>query len=140
MIEQRPYWCISRQRLWGVPLPIFVDKKTDEPLRDARVIERVAAAFEAEGGDAWFASDPQRFLGDDHKADDFEQVFDVVEVWFYSGSTHAFVLEARPELKCPGDLSLAGPAPPRGWFHSSLLLSAATPPPPPPTPPPRHPA
>src|SRR3546814_16113864 len=124
MIEQRPYWCISRQRLWGVPLPIFVDKKTDEPLRDARVIERVAAAFEAEGGDAWFASDPQRFLGDDHNADDFEQVTDVVEVWFDSGSTHAFVLEARSELKGPADLYPEGSDQHTCRFPSPPLPSA----------------
>ncbi|MGD1877908.1 MAG: isoleucine--tRNA ligase [Kiloniellaceae bacterium] len=126
MIEQRPDWCISRQRLWGVPLSIFVDKKTGEPLRDPKVIDRIAAAFAEEGGDAWFSRDPQHFLGNDYSADDYEQVSDVVEVWFDSGSTHAFVLEARPELKWPADLYLEGSDPHRGWFHSSLLESSGT--------------
>ncbi len=126
MIESRPDWCVSRQRWWGVPLPIFVHKETGEPLRDPAVIDRVAAIFEEEGGDAWFESDPQRFLGEAHDAADFEQVTDVVEVWFDSGSTHAFVLEARPELKWPADLYLEGSDQHRGWFHTSLLESAGT--------------
>src|SRR3546814_4971428 len=87
---------------------------------------RAADAVEQEGGGAWFASDPQRFLGNDYSAEDFEQVTDVVEVWFDSGSTHSFVLEARPELKWPADLYLEGSDQHRGWFHSSLLESAGT--------------
>ena len=126
MIEQRPDWCISRQRLWGVPLPIFVARKSGEILRDQAVIDRIAEAFEQEGGDSWFASDPQRFLGDAYDADDYEQVRDVVEVWFDSGSTHAYVLEARPELKWPADLYLEGSDQHRGWFHTSLLESSGT--------------
>ncbi|MDH3475119.1 MAG: isoleucine--tRNA ligase, partial [Rhodospirillales bacterium] len=126
MIEQRPDWCISRQRLWGVPLPLFVHKDSGEPLRDQGVIDRVAEAFEQEGGDAWFDSDPQRFLGNEYKAEDYEQATDVVEVWFDSGSTHAYVLEARPELQWPASLYLEGSDQHRGWFHTSLLESAGT--------------
>jgi len=126
MIESRPDWCVSRQRRWGVPLPIFVEKATGEPLRDPAVVERIAAIFEAEGGDAWYESDPQRFLGDGYDAAAYEQVQDVIEVWFDSGSTHAFVLEARPELKWPASLYLEGSDQHRGWFHTSLLESAGT--------------
>jgi isoleucyl-tRNA synthetase len=126
MIQTRPDWCVSRQRAWGVPITVFVSKETGEPLRDAGVMERIVAAINEEGADAWFASDPQRFLGDDFKADDFEQVTDILDVWFDSGSTHAFVLEARDDLQSPASLYLEGSDQHRGWFHSSLLESCGT--------------
>jgi isoleucyl-tRNA synthetase len=126
MIEQRPDWCISRQRAWGVPIAVFVEKKTGEPLRDAQVVERVAQAFETEGADAWYTSDPKRFLGNAYNADDYEQVKDIVDVWFDSGSTHAFVLEQRPDLQWPASLYLEGSDQHRGWFHSSLLVGCGT--------------
>jgi isoleucyl-tRNA synthetase len=126
MIEQRPDWCISRQRSWGVPLAVFVDRRTGEPLRDEAVNARIAESFEQEGGDAWFASPPERFLGNGHNPADFEQIRDVIEVWFDSGSTHAFVLEKRPDLKWPASLYLEGSDQHRGWFHSSLLESCGT--------------
>ena len=93
MVEGRPDWVLSRQRAWGVPLAIFVDKKTGKVLNDPAVIERIDEAFEAEGADAWFTSPPSRFLGDGRKPDDYEQVTDILDVWFDSGSTHVFTVE-----------------------------------------------
>ncbi len=126
MIETRPDWCVSRQRAWGVPIAVFVNKKTGEPLRDQKVLDRIVAAVEAEGADAWFASDPSRFLAPDHDARDFDQVMDILDVWFDSGATHSFVLEKRPDLKWPASLYLEGSDQHRGWFHSSLLESCGT--------------
>jgi isoleucyl-tRNA synthetase len=126
MVASRPDWCVSRQRLWGVPLALFVHKKSGEVLRDQAVIDRIAAAFEEEGGDAWYSRDPQDFLGNDYAAEDYEQVMDVVEVWFDSGSTHSFVLEAREDLRWPASLYLEGSDQHRGWFHTSLLESCGT--------------
>ena len=126
MIETRPDWCVSRQRAWGVPITVFVNKQTGEPLRDEGVLERIVEAVEAEGADAWFTSDPSRFLGPDHNADDYEQVMDILDVWFDSGATHTFVLEGRDDLKWPASLYLEGTDQHRGWFHSSLLESCGT--------------
>ena len=126
MVETRPDWCVSRQRAWGVPIPVFVNKETGEPLRDGAVVERVAQAVEQEGADAWYTSDAARFLGNDYDPAEWEKVSDIIEVWFDSGSTHAFVLEKRPELKWPASLYLEGSDQHRGWFQSSLLESCGT--------------
>ena len=126
MVENRPDWCVSRQRVWGVPLPIFINKKTKDPLRDQKVIDRIASIYEKQGSDCWFSDDPKVFLGDDHNPNDYEKLTDIVEVWFDSGSTHSFVLEKRKDLKWPADMYLEGSDQHRGWFHSSLLESCGT--------------
>lgn len=128
MIADRPDWVVSRQRAWGVPITVFVEKASGEPLRDPDVMNRIVEAFKDEGADAWFASDPSRFLGPDRNPDDYEQVTDILDVWFDSGSTHAFVLEDGPwnDLDWPASLYLEGTDQHRGWFHSSLLESCGT--------------
>jgi len=130
MVEGRPDWVLSRQRAWGVPLAIFVEKASGQVLNDPAVFDRIEATFEAEGADAWFTSPPERFLGEGRKADDYEQVTDILDVWFDSGSTHVFVVEDPIDPNWPraerADLYLEGSDQHRGWFQSSLLESVGT--------------
>jgi isoleucyl-tRNA synthetase len=126
MVESKPDWCVSRQRAWGVPIAVFTHRETGEPLRDPAVVERVAAAVERDGADVWFGADAAQFLGNAYDPAEWEKVTDIVEVWFDSGSTHAFVLEQRPELRWPADLYLEGSDQHRGWFQSSLVEACGT--------------
>ena len=126
MVESRPDWCVSRQRAWGVPIAVFVEKVTGKPLRDPEVCQRIAQAFAKEGSDAWWTQDPQIFLGERYAAADYEKIDDILDVWFDSGSTHAFTLEDREDLRWPADLYLEGSDQHRGWFQSSLLESCGT--------------
>ncbi|MCJ9428464.1 isoleucine--tRNA ligase [Kordiimonas marina] len=126
MVSDRPDWVISRQRAWGVPITIFVHKESGEILQDPEVNARIVQAVKEGGADAWVAIPAQDFLGDAYKADDYEQVTDILDVWFDSGCTHAFVSEKRPELQSPADLYFEGSDQHRGWFQSSLLESCGT--------------
>ncbi len=125
MVEDRPDWCVSRQRTWGVPIPLFVHKETAELHSNTQVImENVALKVEQQGIDAWFESDTADWLGDD--ADNYDKVSDTLDVWFDSGVSHACVLARRDYLSRPADLYLEGSDQHRGWFQSSLLTSIAS--------------
>ena len=135
MVEGRPDWVLSRQRAWGVPITLFVHRQTGEVLVDPAVNARIVAAISQEGVDAWEEARAAEYLGPDYAVDDYERVTDILDVWFDSGSTHAFVLESgrwpdlmRPEGYAgpPADLYLEGSDQHRGWFQSSLLESCAT--------------
>ncbi len=128
MVEGRPDWCVSRQRAWGVPIAVFIDKTSGQPLRDQAVMDRIVAAFAQDGADAWYTRPATDFLGPDRDAANFEQVFDILDVWFDSGCTHAFVLEGDEwaDLAPPASLYLEGSDQHRGWFQSSLLESCGT--------------
>ncbi|MEP5568063.1 MAG: class I tRNA ligase family protein, partial [Halioglobus sp.] len=120
MLEDRPDWCISRQRTWGVPITLFIHRQSGElHPRSSELMEQVALRIEEAGIDAWFDLEPSELLGDD--ADEYEKVTDTLDVWFDSGVTHACVLRQRDELRSPADLYLEGSDQHRGWFQSSLL-------------------
>ncbi len=128
MIKNRPDWCVSRQRNWGVPMPFFVHKETGEPHpQTMALLERAALMVEAQGVEAWFSLDGDAYLAEfaPENANDYKKVTYTLDVWFDSGATHAAVLKRRPELQFPADLYLEGSDQHRGWFQSSLLTGCA---------------
>ncbi len=131
MVENRSDWCISRQRVWGVPIPVFYCKGCNEPLMSQDSIEKVACVFEKEGSDAWWQKEASEFLGNDFACTkcggkEFNKETDIMDVWFDSGVTHAAVIDQRPELRgTPCEMYLEGSDQHRGWFNSSLSTSIA---------------
>jgi isoleucyl-tRNA synthetase len=131
MIENRPDWCVSRQRAWGVPIAVFYCEKCEALLLDPAIMEKVYATFEEHGADVWFETDVNQYVPQGtvcrtcgHQS--FKKENDILDVWFDSGVSHAAVLEQRPNLRWPADLYLEGSDQHRGWFHSSLLTAAGT--------------
>lgn len=131
MVENRSDWCISRQRAWGVPIPVFYCNTCNKPVYTPESIERVAAVFEKEGSDSWWEKSPEHFLGKGFKCPhdggtEFTRETDIMDVWFDSGTTWASVIDGRPELLgTPCEMYLEGSDQHRGWFQSSLLTSVA---------------
>ena len=131
MIENRPDWCVSRQRAWGVPITVFYCEKCNELLLDDEIMQGVYELFEEHGADIWFEKDVSELLPDDTKckacgSGQFIKETDILDVWFDSGVSHAAVLEQRPYLRWPADLYLEGSDQHRGWFHSALLTAVGT--------------
>ena len=131
MVEKRPDWCISRQRGWGIPIPIFYCKQCQHTIADQKIIEYVADQFEQSGADLWFSEDAKSLLPPNTccpkcKAKEFDREKDILDVWFDSGVSYAAVLEKNENLAYPADMYLEGSDQHRGWFHSSLLTSVET--------------
>ncbi|MDH3998338.1 MAG: class I tRNA ligase family protein, partial [Desulfuromonadales bacterium] len=131
MIENRPDWCISRQRSWGVPITVFYCSECDEAMADGKIMHHVADLFEETGSDLWFEKEAKELLPEGTVCpscghDDFRKEMDILDVWFDSGVSHAAVVEQKAQLQTPADLYLEGSDQHRGWFHSSLLASVGT--------------
>ena len=131
MVENRPHWCISRQRVWGVPLCLFVNKETGSPLLDPKIHEDIVERIAHEGSDFWFTEAAWEVLPAEYKKEDFEKITDIIDVWFESGVTHEVVLKEEvphgmiKPIAWPASLYLEGSDQHRGWFQSSLLTSVA---------------